>query len=857
MTSEIKLPDEPTLNLTAEEAAGRAALLTVYAYDVAVDLTQPSKDHFPVTTIVRFAAQAGATTFIDAITDGISAITLNGRDLSPHQVSDGTRILLENLQEDNELTVEADYRFMNTGEGMHRFVDPEDGETYLYTQFEVPDARRVFACFDQPDLKAPFTFTVQAPSGWEVVSNSPVASKNHSEENTTTWKFKQTPVISTYITAIVAGPYQGIYDQLVSSDGRTIELGLFARSSMISHVDHEELFTLTKQGFEVFEKHYGWPYPFAKYDQLFVPEFNAGAMENAGAVTFLEDYVFKSTPNEALVERRAITVLHELAHMWFGNLVTMRWWNDLWLNESFAEFMSHVAAAENTEFGRAWTTFAAVEKNWAYRQDQLSTTHPVVAEISDLEDVQVNFDGITYAKGAAVLRQLVAWVGQDNFMAGIRTYLRKHAWKNTILSDLFTELNASSGRDLQSWAEAWLDTAGVNTLIVKCEVDADSSIQDFTITQAADAEYPTIRSHRIGIGLYSAEGSKVVRQDYFEIDIDSETTAVTDLIGQRHPGLIVVNDQDLTYAKVKFDRTSSAFIQEHLSAIEDSLTRAVIWSALWNEVRDGDRNPREFLDLVLRHSLAEDHPSLLSTILKQLITTLDHYIPNNAVSQVQGEVAEKLLKLFEQANPGSDTQLQFLETFLRVATTPRQLETLKQFVAGAKTPDGRVFEQDLRWKALTTLAAHDQVSENDLRGEAENDQTASGQLSLATASAALPGQTRKRDIWDQILADETSNSKMRALTQGFHRSAQPQELHEFVADYFGIINTVWETRTSHEVAETRIRGLFPITQKSPEVLEAAERVLSEHSATAPALARMVAEMRDDLQRALNVQQAFN
>ena len=376
----------------------------------------------------------------------------------------------------------ADAPYMNTGEGLHRFVDPVDNEVYLYTQFEVPDSRRMFAVFEQPDLKASFTFTVTAPSHWDVVSNSPTPVPVETIPGAdggarSVWEFTPTPRLSSYVTALIAGPYQSVRSEVTSAAGKVTPLGIFARKSLMQYLDADNIFELTRQGFEFFEAQFGCPYPFEKYDQLFVPEFNAGAMENAGAVTILEGYVFRGKVTDAQVERRAITVLHELAHMWFGDLVTMRWWNDLWLNESFAEYMSHLAAVENTEFGHAWTTFASVEKSWAYRQDQLPTTHPIFAEINDLQDVEVNFDGITYAKGASVLRQLVAWVGPEQFMSGVREYFSKHAWQNTELSDLMAELEKASGRDLERWGQLWLETAGVNTLTPEISASADGTIE--------------------------------------------------------------------------------------------------------------------------------------------------------------------------------------------------------------------------------------------------------------------------------------------------------------------------------------------------------------------------------------------
>ena len=478
----------PAENLTRVEAHERKRLVETESYDVTLDLTT-GDEVFRSTSTVTFSGTAGSSTFIDAITRTVHSVTLNGVELDAAAVADGTRIQLDGLAAHNVLTVVADHEYTNTGEGLHRFVDPVDGEVYLYSQFEVPDSRRVFAVFEQPDLKATFRFTVTAPAACVVVSNAPVASRTENGDAATT-VFAPTQRISSYITAIIAGPYQSVHSELTSADGRTIPLGIYARASLFEFLDSDYIFDITRKGFEYFESKFGFAYPFEKYDQLFVPEFNAGAMENAGAVTFTEVYIFRSKVTDAVKERRVVTILHELAHMWFGDLVTMKWWNDLWLNESFAEWASTIATAEATEWHEAWTTFQAMEKSWAYRQDQLPSTHPVVATINDLEDVQVNFDGITYAKGGSVLKQLVAWVGQDAFFAGVGQYFQKHAWGNTELTDLLTELEATSGRELATWSQLWLETAGVNTLRPELTVDDAGVITAFAVLQSAHPRLP-------------------------------------------------------------------------------------------------------------------------------------------------------------------------------------------------------------------------------------------------------------------------------------------------------------------------------------------------------------------------------
>jgi aminopeptidase N len=513
-------------NLTRAEAQERAALLDVTSYDVTLDLTTGDKT-FRTTTVVRFTCRTpGASTFVDLIASDVHEVVLNGRSLPVHDVVSTGRIALPSLDGDNELRVVADGAYMHTGEGLHRFVDPVDDEVYLYSQFEVADARRVFTCFDQPDLKAPLTLTVTAPAHWTVVAVSPTPDPEPAGEGTATWRFEPTPRLSPYVQAVVAGPYHVERGSLTSRDGRKVPLGVFCRASLAQYLDADDVLDVARQGFAYFEDLFDLPYPFAKYDQLFVPEFNAGAMENAGAVTITEHYVWRSKVPEAMVERRGLTILHELAHMWFGDLVTMRWWDDLWLNESFAEYASTRCQAEATRWRTAWTTFSSAEKSWAYRQDQLATTHPVVADIRDLEDVEVNFDGITYAKGASVLKQLVHWVGTDAFDEGLRRYFRKNAWGNTTLRDLLAELEATSGRDLEEWARLWLQQAGVTTLRPEIELGPDGAVRSLAVVQDAPPEHPVLRPHRLVVGGYDLVDGRLQRTRRVELDVAGARTPV-------------------------------------------------------------------------------------------------------------------------------------------------------------------------------------------------------------------------------------------------------------------------------------------------------------------------------------------
>ncbi len=571
-------------NLTRDEARERARLLTVESYAVALDLTT-GDERFGSATVARFGCgEPGAATFVDLHDALVREVTLNGRTLDPatYDAEQG-RIPLPDLAADNELRVVADVAYSRTGEGLHRFVDPVDQKVYLYSQFETADAHRMYTCFDQPDLKAAFELTVTAPEGWQVVSN------NAPERREDRWHFPATPRVSTYITALVAGPYHVVRD---SHDG--IPLGVYCRASLAEYLDADRIIEVTRRGFDFFRRVFDQPYPFSKYDQLFVPEFNAGAMENAGCVTFLEDYVFRSRVTDAAYERRAETILHEMAHMWFGDLVTMRWWNDLWLNESFATYMSVLCLAEATQWTGAWTTFANLFKAWAYRQDQLPSTHPISADIPDIRAVEVNFDGITYAKGASVLKQLVAYVGMDNFLEGVRRYFQRHAWDNTVLSDLLDALEETSGRDLTAWSKEWLETAGVNTLRPSYELDADGTFTRFAVLQEAPAGHPTLRSHRVAVGLYERTGEGLERRHRVELDVVGARTEVPDLIGKPRPDLVLVNDDDLTYSKIRLDEHSMATLVTDIGTFADSLPRALCWAAAWDMCRDAEVPTRAY-----------------------------------------------------------------------------------------------------------------------------------------------------------------------------------------------------------------------------------------------------------------------
>jgi aminopeptidase N len=853
-------------NLTRDQAAERAALVTVDNYRIDLDLTSSggqersdpgdvSEKTFRSVTTVTFSALAGADTHIDLAADTVRSATLNGRalDVSGYDEADG--IALTGLAERNELVVDADCLYSNTGEGLHRFVDPVDNEVYLYSQFETADAKRMFACFDQPDLKATFDVTVKAPGHWQVISNGATQSVQDGVHT-----FVTTPKMSTYLVALIAGPYAR-WDDVYTDDHGDIPLGIFCRASLAEFMDAERLFTETKQGFGFYHRNFGEPYAFGKYDQLFVPEFNAGAMENAGAVTFLEDYVFRSKVTRYSYERRAETVLHEMAHMWFGDLVTMTWWDDLWLNESFATFASVLCQAEATEYTQAWTTFANVEKSWAYRQDQLPSTHPVAADIPDLHAVEVNFDGITYAKGASVLKQLVAYVGLEAFLAGLRDYFRDHAFGNATFGDLLGALEKSSGRDLSSWGQQWLKTTGLNTLRADFDVDADGAFTRFALVQSGAAPGAgETRVHRLAVGIYDEDATtgKLVRVHREELDVEGARTDVPALVGVRRGQFVLINDDDLTYCSSRLDPQSLQTVLTRIADIAEPLPRTLAWSAAWEMTREAEMKARDFVTLVIGGIHGETEVGVAQRLLLQAQTALNSYADPGWAAEIGWPAfGDALLDRARESAPGSDHQLAFVNALCTSVLAPNHiavLSTLLDNEPAAVNLAGLVIDTDLRWRIVTALAAAGVIDADGtetpfIDAEAERDPTAAGKRNAAAAVAARPQVTVKNAAWQRVIEDDTlANITTRAIVGGFVQPGQADLLARFRDLYFASIPGVWERRSS-EVAQTVVIGLYPSWDISQGGLDAADAFLSGPDVP-PALHRLVLEGRAGVERAL-------
>ena len=835
-----------TSNLTRDEAMARSALIQVTSYEVELDLLS-SDTTFSSVSVIRFGCGApGSATFVNLTAPTVRQITLNDEPVSL-EAFDGDRITLADLAPENILRVVADCAYSRSGEGLHRFADPADGHVYLYSDLETFDAHRVYACFDQPDMKASYELTVTAPADWLVVSNmAPESTIGVGEA--LRWHFPPTPLMPTYITAVAAGPWHVVRDE---HDG--IPLGVYCRQSLAEYLDADEILEVTRQGFDFYHSSFGIKYPFGKYDQLFVPEFKEGAMENAGCVTFLEAYIFRSRVTDFAREARGETILHEMAHMWFGDLVTMRWWDDLWLNESFATWAGTLAQSEATRWTSAWTTFAQLYKAWAYRQDQLPSTHPIAADIPDIHAVEVNFDGITYAKGAAVLKQLVAYVGRDNFLDGVRKYFAGHAFGNATLADLLTALEETSGRDLAAWSTEWLQTAGVNTLRPSYYLDEDGRFAEFAVVQEAAATHPVLRSHRIAIGLYDRTDTGLTRRHRIETDIAGPRTVIAELAGQPRPDLVLVNDDDLTYAKIRLDDHSLGTLVTAIGGFTDSLPAALCWSAAWDMCRDGEMAARDYVRLVLSGVSSVADISVVQTLLRQASQAVRRFADPGWRDTGLAAMAAALRELLHAAPAGSDLQLAYVRAFAGVATSGDDLAQLAGLLDGSVGLDGLSVDTDLRWSLLWRLVDRGAAGFGPAAIDAElaRDATDAGERHAATCRAAIPLPGAKQQTWDTLTGGEQTIATFRAALAGFVDPDQPELMEPYRAKYFDVIGAVWRDWSS-AMAQDFVSGAYAVGAISLETVEATDAYI-EAAQPPAALRRLLTEGRDDVLRALRCQ----
>ena len=849
-------------NLTRDEARSRASFLSTDSYEIRLDLTTDERTFLTETTL-RFSSAEARPTFVDLIAESVQEIELNGELLAdPASRFDGARVQLPALAEgENSLRILATGRYMNTGEGLHRFVDPVDDEVYLYTQFEVSDARRMFACFEQPDLKATYALNVTAPAHWRVISNAPTPAPTPAGEGTATWDFAPTERMSTYLVALIAGNYQGGTGEVTTRDGRTIPMGVFARASLAEHVDAQNVIDVTRAGIDFYEEAFDQDFPFRKYDQVFVPEYNMGAMENPGAITYVEAYVFRSDVSDAVRERRDLTILHELAHMWFGDLVTMRWWDDLWLNESFAEYASTLASAEATRWTDSWTTFALSEKGWAYQQDQLPSTHPVVADMVDLEAVETNFDGITYAKGASVLRQLVAYVGRDAFLAGVRDYFATHAFGNTQLSDLLSALEKSSGRDLSGWSAEWLEVAGVNTMRAEFDLDEQGRFTRFVVVQTAPEQYPTLRSHRMAIGVYALDGStgSLSRRERVEVDITGERTEIAELVGVERGDLVLLNDDDLTYTKIRLDEQSLASVVEHIHHLDSPLSRALCWGAAWDMCRDGEMAAQDYVATVLRGVGTESDLTAVQALLGQATIAAELYTqPGTVRDEVRRTLEQGVARALVEAEAGSDHQLAIARALATAVTGETGAAVLQGWLDGEEVPAGLTVDTDLRWHLVANLARVGAADEATIDAEVERDNTIAGREAAGGARAAIPTRSAKAEAWRLLTeAEDMPNESYRRIAAQFFQTGQEELVGRYLEPYLDAARAISEgagvwARRGVPLQKAFLTSAFPVVVADQALVTRVTEWLADDSLSDP-VRRAVSERCDDAVRALRCQ----
>jgi aminopeptidase N len=839
-------------DITRDETTERARLLRVDSYDVELDLTQ-GPDIFRSVSVVRFdCTEPGAATYADLIAETVHEITLNGLRVDPTASWADGRIALSGLSASNELRVVADCAYGSGGFGLQRSVDSADGRIYTFTQFEAAHAREVFANFEQPDLKATFTFHVTAPGGWVVISNQPGRAPVAMADQTALWHFPPTPRISTYLTAIAAGEYHVLTESHTTPSGQVIPIGLACRQSIADHLEPDDILLVTRQGLDFFTGLFG-DYPFDKLDQVFVPD-NGGAMENVGCIISSESLLFRSRVTDTMYEVRTMVTLHEMAHQWFGDLVTMRWWEDLWLNESFAELAGFLATAEATRFSGAWTTFCAGRKIWGYAQDRLSSTHPIAGNVRTLSEAEANFDGISYAKGAAVLRQLVAYLGRDAFFDGIRAYFAAHAWGNATLADLLAALEASSGRSLGEWSKAWLETAGPNTVRSEFETGPDGRFTSFGIRQEASAEHPVLRPHHIAVGLYNrrpaADGtSELVRTHRVEVDVNGALTQVPELIGQPQPDLILLNDDDLGYVIIRFDDRSLATLTEAIGEFTDPLPRTICWGAVIDMAGQAELSVPAFVRIVAAGLASEQSVSVLQNIQLEVRGMLGTLADPAWVPAGKEILAARAMELLPAAEPGSDHQLAWAQLLASTAVTQEQLDLVAGLLTGAVEFNGLAIDPELRWALLARLAATGRAGKAEIAAELERDTTDLGRRSAFAASASIPDAGHKAAAW-RLVAESTELGleDSAAVARGFNQAEHAELLAPYAAKYFEQLPLMWENREG--LLKMGLgRMLFPYSAASPELLQQVDTFLAEPGHD-PAMDRAVIEGRDIVIKAL-------
>jgi aminopeptidase N len=829
-------------NLTQLDAESRAARVKGCAYELNIELTRGA-DTYRGEATLQFDLSGTGDIFLDFRGKTIENLEINGQVVEPNW--NGYRLFLpgDALAASNVVRINYENEYDHEGDGFHQFKDPEDGEEYLYSNFEPYESHRLFPQFDQPDIKGTYRLTVTAPAEWEVIANSRTASISEADSGRNRHRFEPTKAFSTYLFALVVGPYH-----VAREKHGDIDVGLFCRKSLAKHLDTGELFEVTKQGLDFYADFFDFPYPFGKYDQVFVPEFNAGAMENVGCVTHNEYMVFRDPPTENQRRGRAEVVLHEMAHMWFGDLVTMRWWNDLWLNESFATYMSYLCMAESTRFQTGWQDFASSIKNWAYRQDQLVTTHPIAGQVEDTDQTFLNFDGITYGKGASVLKQLVKAIGMDGFRAGMRHYFRTHAYGNATLAQFLASLETGSGVDLKTWARLWLETPSLNTLGTRWEADGER-LTSFTLTQDAPPDYPTLRPHRVDIGLVQDTGAEL-RVTVVPASVSGREADVPEARGEARPSLVFPNYGDHGYAKVALDRDSLAFLKEHMQRIDDALLRLQLWTSLWSMVRDQQLRSTEYLELVRNKISREESPELVEAVLSNATAAIARYVPESLKSMEAHafvDVANKALR----GNISKDLKIIWARNLISNAVAAEDIVLAARLADGEEVIDGVEIAQDMRWAIAAKFVAYGLPgAEERVAAEAARDPSDRGVRAKLRCETSVPSEAAKTNAWTKFQGEGYGSLYLTAAAMsGFNWSEQRALLEPYVERFFSSLPGVFRTKDK-EFASDYFRSLFPGYRVERDVLEQSERVLSAYGQELPVLARTIKEANDDLLRSI-------
>ena len=750
-------------SLTRVEALTRAALITVDSMGVDLDLDRGAEEFGSRTTIRFSCATQGASTFVDLRPRELHSVRLNGTELDPASVVDG-RLALTALATDNLLEVDATMAYSHDGQGLHRSTDPADGEDYVYGHLFLDAAPTVFACFDQPDLKAPYTVSVSAPHDWTVLGNggASVVAPGRTELATT-------PPLATYFVTVCAGPYASVLDE---HDG--IPLGVHARRSLGPHLREQasHMLQTTKDCFDYYHRLFGIRYPFGQYHQVFVPEFNAGAMENPGCVTFRDTYVFRGavTPDQVLT--RSSTIAHEMAHMWFGDLVTMRWWDDLWLNESFAEYMAYRCVVDVTEFTDAWVEFAVVRKLWGYAAERAPSTHPVAGSPApDAHSALGNFDGISYAKGASVIRQLIAHIGDDTFITGVAAHLRSHAFGNGDLAEFLGAMESAAGRSLASWSAAWLETAGADRI----------SVSDGVLTRTAPTGHPADRPHTLDVAAY-ADGAEVARVD---VEVVGDSTPVRGLSSLPAGALVVPNAGDLTWAEVSLDAGTVDALPGGLADVPDPQARAVLWVALLGAVARAEVDPRT---VVRTFVTAWPRETSAAVLARTALTTTSRVVPallppdeqEAALAAVAG-AADALLHRSSEVPGAAGAALAVLAG--RVwASSGSDTDRLRRWAAGDGIPAVLEGDDDFRWSVLRRLAGLGELTEHEIEEAEAADHSLAGALAALGARAVRPTASAKEWAWARLRDDtHLSNYAALSLAGAFWVAPDPSLVRPYVS----------------------------------------------------------------------------